>query len=147
MCVRQELVQSPEWLRWSVSRHQQSLSYGVCREDRVTNPLHSFQVLKSLILLSYQDLAIQARDYWLAWDKAVTESDGSNLPEGLTPEDKLFYVCGQYFLAEGPELRDYYVESLTTMEKTAPEVRKMQFIKVKLYNEDINYYVIADHKI
>lgn len=48
----------------------------------------------------------------------------------MTPEDKLFYICGSYFLAEGPELRDYYADSLKTMKKTAPEFRKMQFVKV-----------------
>lgn len=80
--------------------------------------------------LSYQDLAIEARDTWLSWDKAVKESDPSLLPPGLTPEDRLFFNCGSYFLAEGAELRDYYAQSLATMEKTAPEFRKMQFIKV-----------------
>ncbi|KAF4461055.1 sarcosine oxidase [Fusarium albosuccineum] len=77
----------------------------------------------------YQDLAIQARDLWLSWNKTIAESSSSELPEGLNPEDKLFYICGSYFLAEGPDLRDYYAESLDTMEKTAPEFRKMQFVK------------------
>ncbi|TPX13733.1 uncharacterized protein E0L32_005936 [Thyridium curvatum] len=77
----------------------------------------------------YQDLAIEARNYWLSWNKAVAELDASSLPEGLTPEDKLFLECGSYFLAEGPTLRDYYAESLETMGKTAPEFRKMQFVK------------------
>ena len=31
-------------------------------------------------------------------------------------------------------MRDYYAESLKLMEKTAPEQRKMQFIKVYVYN-------------
>ncbi|KAM6510820.1 hypothetical protein FSOLCH5_011265 [Fusarium solani] len=81
----------------------------------------------------YQDLAIEARDFWLSWNKAITETKVSDLPEGLTPEDKLFYICGSYFLAEGPELRDYYADSLKTMEKTAPEFRRMQFVKACIY--------------
>ncbi|KAJ3456574.1 hypothetical protein MRS44_016597 [Fusarium solani] len=81
----------------------------------------------------YQDLAIEARDFWLSWNKAITEANVSDLPEGLTPEDKLFYICGSYFLAEGPELRDYYADSLKTMEKTAPEFRRMQFVKACIY--------------
>ncbi|KPM38583.1 hypothetical protein AK830_g8002 [Neonectria ditissima] len=79
--------------------------------------------------LDYQDLAIEARDFWLSWNKAIAESKSDELPAGLSPEDKLFYVCGSYFLAEGPQLPPYYVESLATMEKTAPEFRKMQFLK------------------
>ena len=71
-----------------------------------------------------------ARDFWLSWNKEIAESNLSQLPDGLTPEDKLFYICGSYFLAEGPELPDYYADSLRTMEKTAPEFRKMQFVKV-----------------
>ncbi|KAL2673904.1 hypothetical protein Neosp_012348 [[Neocosmospora] mangrovei] len=81
----------------------------------------------------YQDLAIEARDFWLSWNKAITEANISDLPGSLTPEDKLFYICGSYFLAEGPELRDYYADSLKTMEKTAPEFRKMQFVKACIY--------------
>ncbi|KAM6509895.1 hypothetical protein FALCPG4_017530 [Fusarium falciforme] len=81
----------------------------------------------------YQDLAIGARDFWLSWNKAIAEANASDLPEGLTPEDKLFYICGSYFLAEGPELRDYYADSLKTMEKTAPEFRRMQFVKACIY--------------
>ncbi|KAL6364493.1 hypothetical protein LRP88_01894 [Fusarium phalaenopsidis] len=81
----------------------------------------------------YQDLAIEARDFWLSWNKAITEANVSDLPKGLTPEDKLFYICGSYFLAEGPELRDYYADSLKTMEKTAPEFRRMQFVKACIY--------------
>ncbi|KAH7131605.1 FAD dependent oxidoreductase [Dactylonectria estremocensis] len=77
----------------------------------------------------YQDLAIEARDFWLSWNKAIADAGPTELPEGLTPEDKLLYTCGSYFLAEGPELRDYYADSLKTMERTAPEFRNMQFVK------------------
>ena len=37
--------------------------------------------------------------------------------------------CGNYFLSAGPELDDFYQESLDMMEKTAPEFRRRQFIK------------------
>ncbi|EAU37976.1 predicted protein [Aspergillus terreus NIH2624] len=77
----------------------------------------------------YQDLAIEARDSWVAWNKAIAEAGASDLPKGLTPEDKVFHNCGTYFLAEGAEMRDYYADSLDNMAKTAPEFRKMQFVK------------------
>lgn len=79
---------------------------------------------------SYQDLAIEARDLWLSWNKQISQSAPSQLPAGLSPDDKMLHECGSYFIAEGAELRDFYRESLETMEKTAPEFRKMQFVKV-----------------
>lgn len=81
---------------------------------------------------SYQDLAIEARAIWLSWNKNIEESTSSQLPSGLEPDDKLLHECGNYFLAEGPELCDFYKESLDLMEKTAPDVRKTQFLKVCL---------------
>lgn len=57
-------------------------------------------------------------------------SSVAELPDGLTPEDKLLHVCGSYFLGEGTVLPDYYKESLAMMEKTAPEFRNMQFLKL-----------------
>ncbi|KAH6974176.1 FAD dependent oxidoreductase [Ilyonectria sp. MPI-CAGE-AT-0026] len=77
--------------------------------------------------LDYQSLAIEARDVWLTWDKAIKESDPSQLPPGLTPEDKLFYVCGCYFFGEGRNMHGDNAESLKTMARTAPEFRNMQF--------------------
>lgn len=79
---------------------------------------------------SYQELAIEAREIWLSWNKAIASSDPSSLPDGLTPEDTLIQICGCYFLAEGPTLNSFYKQSLDTMEKTAPDFRKMQFVKV-----------------
>ena len=67
---------------------------------------------------------------WLSWNQAIAESALCDLPEGLTPEDTLLYICGSYFLAEGRDLQPFYAQSLTTMERTAPEMRKMQFVKV-----------------
>ena len=84
------------------------------------------------MLRSYQDLAIEVRDLWLSWNKKVAESSPSQLPDGLSPDDKLLYECGSFFLAEGAELRDFYRESLDTMERTAPAFRKMQFVRVWL---------------
>lgn len=84
------------------------------------------------MLHSYQDLAIEARDIWLSWNNKVAESSPSQLPGGLSPDDKLLHECGSFFLAEGAELQDFYRESLDTMEKTAPEFRNMQFVRVWL---------------
>ncbi|KAI1619319.1 FAD dependent oxidoreductase [Exophiala viscosa] len=79
--------------------------------------------------LHYQRLAIEARETWLAWNKEIKESTQAELPHGLTPNDKVLDLCGNIFLAEGPTLRDFYVDSLKSMETSAPEFRKLQFIK------------------
>lgn len=79
---------------------------------------------------SYQNLAIEARGLWLSWNEQIARSPPSELPDGLSQDDKLLHECGSYFVAEGPELTRFYKESLETMEKTAPEIRKLQFIKV-----------------
>jgi sarcosine oxidase/L-pipecolate oxidase len=78
----------------------------------------------------YQALAIEARNIWLSWNKAIEESSPDDLPLGLTPEDKLLYTCGCYFLAEPQMFLDFEAKSLETMEKMSPELRKMQFVKV-----------------
>ncbi|KAJ5102233.1 hypothetical protein NUU61_004455 [Penicillium alfredii] len=84
----------------------------------------------------YQALAIEARDTWLAWNEAIAQSPSADLPAGLTPDDKLLYHCGSYFLAEGGKLRDFYEKSLQTMQDTAPENRKMQFVRGNLTDEE-----------
>lgn len=38
---------------------------------------------------SSQDLALEARDIWLEWNRSIRESDPANLPKPLTPEDEL----------------------------------------------------------
>lgn len=68
---------------------------------------------------------------WLAWNKAIKESTPSELPPGLSPEDQLLYVCGCYFIGQGRELQGENAASLDTMAKTAPDFRKMQFVKVR----------------
>lgn len=78
----------------------------------------------------YQELAIEAREIWLAWNESIKGSAASDLPAGLSPQDKLLYLCGSYFLAEGSKLRDFYDQSLKTMQETEPEFRKMQFVRV-----------------
>ncbi|KAJ6141554.1 hypothetical protein N7470_009944 [Penicillium chermesinum] len=83
----------------------------------------------------YQDLAIEAREIWLSWNTRIKESAAADLPPGLSPEDQLLYLCGSYFLAEGSELRDFYKESLQTMQETAPDFRKMQFVKGDVNDE------------
>lgn len=67
---------------------------------------------------------------WLSWNKEIGESSPSDLPAGLVPEDGLLYICGSYFLAEGGTMDKFYAESLEFMERTAPDFRKMQFVKV-----------------
>lgn len=67
---------------------------------------------------------------WLDWDKTIQESSPSQLPLGLTPEDKLLHVSGCYFIGEGRELRGEHLTSLETMAKLAPDFRTMQFVKV-----------------
>ncbi|KAH7379943.1 FAD dependent oxidoreductase [Cadophora sp. MPI-SDFR-AT-0126] len=86
--------------------------------------------------LNYQDMAIECRDIWLSWNKVIAKSDLSDLPSGLTPEDKLLYTCGTYFVSEGREMNQFYKESLDAMAKTAPESRKMQFLKGNSEDEE-----------
>ncbi|KAJ5095638.1 hypothetical protein NUU61_004994 [Penicillium alfredii] len=76
-----------------------------------------------------QDLAQEARDIWMEWNKAIKESRPSDLPQPLTPEDELLKMCGVYHMADGPEMVDRYVETLRVMEETAPKFRDLQFIK------------------
>ncbi|KAJ5157919.1 uncharacterized protein N7482_009019 [Penicillium canariense] len=84
----------------------------------------------------YQTLAIESRDMWLEWNKAIRESAPSELPAGLSPEDQLLWICGVWFLAEGHELRDFYAESLETMRKTAPAFRDAQFVRGNAEDEE-----------
>lgn len=79
---------------------------------------------------SSQDLALEARDIWLEWNKAIKNSDPSELPDPLTPEDELLTLCGVFHLADGPKLIDLYSENLRVMGETAPSFRDLQFVKV-----------------
>ncbi|CAG8899629.1 unnamed protein product [Penicillium egyptiacum] len=76
-----------------------------------------------------QDLALEARDIWLEWNRAIKESHPSDLPRPLTPEDELLTLCGVYHLADGPNMIPRYVENLRVIEDTAPSFRDLQFIK------------------
>ncbi len=79
---------------------------------------------------SYQALALEAREIWLAWNQSIKESVASDLPNGLTPEDKLLDLCGNYFLGHGRDLAGFYADSLDMMKKGAASSRDRQFIKV-----------------
>jgi len=79
----------------------------------------------------YQNLAIEARELWLSWNREISESSPSALPPGLTPDDKVLDLCGNFFLAEGQELQKFHMDSLSLMEKLEPECRKLQFVKVR----------------
>lgn len=80
---------------------------------------------------SSQDLALEARDIWLEWNRAIKESHPSDLPEPLTPEDELLKLCGVYHLADGPDMIGRYVENLRVMGETAPSFRDLQLVKVR----------------
>lgn len=80
---------------------------------------------------SSQNLALEARDIWLEWNRSIKESCVSDLPHPLTPEDELLTLCGVYHLADGPSMIERYVENLRVMEDTAPTFRDLQFIKVR----------------
>lgn len=84
----------------------------------------------ALIEISSQDLALEARDIWLEWNRVIRESQPSDLPQPLSPEDELLTLCGVYHLADGPNMIPRYVENLRVMEDTAPSFRDLQFIKV-----------------
>ncbi|KAK5050880.1 hypothetical protein LTR84_003439 [Exophiala bonariae] len=84
----------------------------------------------------YQELAIQARDIWLQWNKTIQNSSLSDLPTGLEPDDKVIDLCGQYFLAHGSDLSGFHKDSLDMMEAEAPESRAQQFIKGNVEDEE-----------
>ncbi|OJJ07021.1 hypothetical protein ASPVEDRAFT_154944 [Aspergillus versicolor CBS 583.65] len=84
-----------------------------------------------------QDLAFEARDIWLQWNKEIRESDPSALPPSLTTEDELLTVCGLYNLADGDEMIDFYKTSLSSVEATAPKgFRDLQFVKGNTNDEE-----------
>lgn len=89
------------------------------------------------VLVSSQDLALEARDIWLEWNRAIKESNTANLPKPLTPEDELLKICGVYHLADGPKMIPRYVDNLKAMEETAPSFRDLQFLKVRIDPESI----------
>jgi hypothetical protein len=121
-------------MRWCIRGHQQGVPNGIWGEARVRSSpqtyLDNHYHWCQLFAFRYQKLAIEARDIWLSWNKEISESSPADLPAGLSPEDKLLHICGSYFLAEGMKLNDFYSDSLAMMEKTAPDFRKMQFVKV-----------------
>lgn len=73
---------------------------------------------------------MEARDIWLEWNQVIKNSDPSDLPSPLTPEDELLTLCGVFHLADGPDMIDRYTENLRVMGDTAPSFRDLQFIKV-----------------
>ncbi|RDL31799.1 Uncharacterized protein BP5553_09201 [Venustampulla echinocandica] len=79
--------------------------------------------------LNYQTLAIEVRDIWLAWNKAIKTSAAADLPNGLTVDDQLLIECGCYFFSDGQNLDPFDAESLDSIAKQAPEIREAQFIK------------------
>ncbi|KAJ5362208.1 hypothetical protein N7541_003052 [Penicillium brevicompactum] len=84
----------------------------------------------------YQNMAIEARNMWLEWNEQVASTPQSQLPGGLSQDDELLLECGNYFIAEGSELRQFYAESLASMERTAPDFRKTQFVRGNREDEE-----------
>lgn len=78
--------------------------------------------------ISYQHLALEARDVWLDWNNRIDKSTPAELPPPLTPEDKLFEVCGLYHLSDGRHLLPRYQKYLDTMARLRPDIRDRQFI-------------------
>lgn len=91
-------------------------------------------------MYSSQDLALEARDIWLEWNRAIKESRPNDLPRPLTPEDELLTVCGVYHMADGAELCDLYKKNLQVMSDTAPSFRDLQFIKVFWEFSRVKFY-------
>ncbi|RVX67199.1 hypothetical protein B0A52_08633 [Exophiala mesophila] len=89
----------------------------------------------------YEELAIEARDVWLAWNEAIRHSPSSQLPAGLTPEDQLLDLCGIFFLAAGETMPDLYKKSLDLMEKRDAASRRRQFVKGNKEDESRLYEI------
>lgn len=91
---------------------------------------HMLDSCSDIFARSSQDLALEARDIWLEWNQAIKNSNQSDLPKPLTPEDELLKLCGVFHLADGPQMIDRYIENLRVMGETAPSFRDIQFVKV-----------------
>ncbi|KAF2165580.1 hypothetical protein M409DRAFT_66997 [Zasmidium cellare ATCC 36951] len=78
----------------------------------------------------YQDLAIEARDMWMAWNEQIAGAKEAELPKPLTPHDKLLEECGVYYLSSGEgKLTSHFQQSLDTLAETAPSIRQRIYLK------------------
>ena len=129
-------------MRWRIGRYQQDLPHQLWYSRAVSGPDRASGCLKHKLnhtsRRSYEELAIEARDVWLAWNEAIRHSPSSQLPAGLTPEDQLLDLCGIFFLAAGETMPDLYKKSLDLMEKRDAASRRRQFVKVSTPPKEVH---------
>ncbi|RDW84777.1 FAD dependent oxidoreductase-4 [Coleophoma cylindrospora] len=67
--------------------------------------------------VEYQDLAFSGRPTWLEWNQMIASTPASELPNGLTPDSKLFVPCGWLRFSKESELSQYDQDCLVELEK------------------------------
>ena len=64
--------------------------------------------------VEYQELTFEAIDEWKAWNAELAR--GSNLPPGMTKDDKVFHGCGNLSMTDGPVLPAFELATIKSME-------------------------------
>lgn len=85
---------------------------------------------------SYGKMALESRDVWLEWNEQIKKTPANELPAPLTPDDKLFDVCGLYHLSDGKQLFSRYQQYLDSMLEVQPSNRERQFVKGRAGEEE-----------
>ncbi|KUJ13712.1 FAD dependent oxidoreductase [Mollisia scopiformis] len=67
--------------------------------------------------VEYQDLAFSGRPVWLEWNEMISSTSPEDLPQGLTPDTKLFVDCGLLRFSMESELSQYDKDCLEELEK------------------------------
>ncbi|ORY27903.1 FAD dependent oxidoreductase [Naematelia encephala] len=65
----------------------------------------------------YEELALKALPIWKEWTKTVQESDISELPKGLSPDDELLTLCGFMRLGKGKQISEHQQASMEAVIK------------------------------
>jgi FAD dependent oxidoreductase. len=74
----------------------------------------------------YQRLATEARRIWLDWNAQSASSAPSDLPTGLSPQDRLFEDCGFMRIGLDAELTEFEKTTLEGFEREA--LRATQYV-------------------
>lgn len=75
--------------------------------------------------IMHQRLAFEAAGLWEQWNEDLSKTPASELPNGLTPRDKLFEQCGYLRLSHDGKLSDH--ETMTLENLTKEGLRETQY--------------------
>lgn len=74
----------------------------------------------------YQRFATEARRIWLDWNAQIASSTPSDLPQGLSPQDRLFEDCGFMRIGLDAELTEFEKTTLEGFEREG--LRDTQYV-------------------